>query len=171
MAQGDLFALASELLSASEGIVAGTPGGAIDRAFVSPGLPALDCCPQLTVHAGGPAEADTSPITTPLDPGHRTANFELLNLIQLTITVVRCAPMPETGLPSAAMLSAVSAETYADLWALWCELRDLHRAGTLFTAPAGPGSRELFFDPAFPLNPQGGCAGWQIPLRVELGGY
>lgn len=171
MTATDLYALASELLSAAEGILVGTPGGAISRSFVSPGLPSLDCCPQLTVHAGGPAEADTSPVTTPLDPGHRTSNFELLNLVQLTITVVRCAPAPETAIPTAAELDAVSSETYADLWALWNELRQMHRAGTLFDAPAGPGSRELFFDPAYPLNPQGGCAGWQLPIRVELGGY
>jgi hypothetical protein len=173
VASGDLFALARELLDACEGIVATSPGGPIPRSFISPGLPALDCCPQLTVHVGGPAEADTSPLVYPLDPGHRTANLELLNLVQLTITVVRCTP-PSSGdepLPQGSALEDAAEEIDADLWCLWNELRQLHRSGALFDAPAGPGSRDLFFDPAVSLNPQGGCAGWLIPIRVQLGGY
>ena len=173
MASTDLFDLASELLAAVETAIASTPGGPIDRAFLSPGLPSLDCCPQLTVHVGGPAEGDTQPLTTPLQPGHRTSQTALVNLIQLTITIVRCCPGPTDSnpIPSAAAIEAAAVETYADLWAIWNELRTAHRAGTLFDADAGPVSRELFFDPAFPLNPQGGCAGWLIPIRVSLGGY
>lgn len=173
MAATDLFDLAAELLTAAETAIAGSPGGPIDRAFVSPGLPSLDCCPQLTVHVGGPAEGDTTPLNTTLQPGHRTSQTALVNLVQLTITVVRCCPGPTDShpIPSAASIQAAAEQTYADLWALWNELRAAHRAGTLFAADAGPGSRELFFDAAFPLNPQGGCAGWLVPMRVSLGGY
>lgn len=166
---GDLFSAATELLAACEAAIATAPGGAIARAFVSPGLPALDCCPQLTVHAGGPGEADTQPLTTPLQPGHRVSQTALVNLIQFTITVVRCSP--SEAIPPAAALQASAEETFGDLWALWNVLKQEHRAGNLFDAEAGPGSRELFFDPAIPLNPQGGCAGWLVPLRVSLGGY
>lgn len=173
MAATDLYALAVELLTAAEAAIATTPGGAIDRAFISPGLPSLDCCPQLTVHLGGPAEGDTAPLTTPLQAGHRTSQTALVNLIQFTITVVRCAPTGSDAqpLPSPVALQATAETTLADLWALWNELRAAHRAGTLFDADAGPGSRELFFDPAVPLDPQGGCAGWLVPLRVSFGGY
>ncbi len=170
MAAGDLYAAAVELLEATEVALAANP---VDRVFVSPALPALDCCPQLTVHVGGASEGDTAPLQPPLQPGHRTYAGDLVNVVQLTITIVRCTPGPDNSgnPPPAAEIQASAQESIDDLWAIWNYLRTEHRAGNLFTAPAGPGSREFFFDPAFPLNIAGGCCGWQIPFRVSLGGY
>ncbi len=173
MAPADLYAVAAELLAGCSDAVATTVGGPIDRAFVSPGLPALDCCPQLTVHVGAAAEGDTEPLSPPLQPGHRTPG-NLVPLVQLCATVVRCSPVWNDGSdspPAPSAIEAAAVETTQDLWAIWNVLRQQHRAGTLFTAPAGPGSREFFFDPVFPINAAGGCAGWFIPFRVSLGGY
>lgn len=172
MAAGDLYAAARELLEATQAALV-LEGAPVDRAFVSPALPALDCCPQLTVHIGGAAEGDTAPLQPPLQPGHRTPQVGVVPLVQLTVTIVRCSPVQDAGgnPPAASAIDATAEATAADLWAIWNHLRTLHREGLLFTAPAGPPGREMYFDPAFPLNTAGGCAGWQIPLRVSLGGY
>ena len=170
MAAGDAFDAALELLNACQAALATTPGGAIDRAYVSPGLPAFDCCPQITVHAGGTGEGDTAPLAPPLSPGHRANVQGTVPMLQLTVTVIRCSPVWEENAkqpPSPAALQAAAEVTYNDVWAIWSLLRDAKRAETLFA----PASREFFFDPAFPVLTSGGCAGWQLPFRVALGGY
>lgn len=173
MPVGDLFDLCAEYLAACEAAVAVTPGGPITRAYVSPGPPAFDCCPQLTVHAGGVTEAATQPLSPALLPGLREALTGAVPLIQLTATVLRCVPVVgqagSTGLPSASSIQAAAVETCADVWAIWHELRKGYKDGTLFVGNAC--KRELFFDPAPPINTSGGCAGWQIPIRVSLEGY
>lgn len=170
----DLFDLCAEYLEACKAGVASTPGGAIDRAYVAPGPPAWDCCPQLTVHAGGPQEADTLPLQPPLGPGERPDVQGSVHLVNMTATVLRCVPEPEDQgqtviLPSAAALQAAAENTLADVWAIWATVRGLFRAGVLFASDAG--RRELFFDPAVPVRPAGGCAGWELQIRVALGGY
>jgi hypothetical protein len=45
------------------------------------------------------------------------------------------------------------------------------RSRELFAAAHAGSRREVILDPAIPINVQGGCVGWQIPIRVELGGY
>lgn len=171
MAAGDLHDLALEYLDACAAAVATTAGGAIAHRFVSSGLPPLDCCPQLTVHVGGPAQADTLPLLPPLQPAERTQTQGYLPLVQMTCTVVRCVPVPsESGNPpAAATLTAAALLTDQDVWAVWNWIASRHRANSLFTQPSG--KREMFMDAAFALNNSGGCGGWQIPVRVELGGY
>ena len=34
-----------------------------------------------------------------------------------------------------------------------------------------PKTRAVFYQPAVPIQTQGGIAGWQIPITVELGGF
>lgn len=166
----DLFDLAAEWLEVCKAAVATTAGGAIERAFVSPGAPAWDCCPQLTVHVGGPAEGDTAPLSPPLQPGHRTQQVAVVPVIPLTATVIRCVPGPDASgnPPGVALLEAAAQAIDEDVWAIWAHTRFRFHDKTLF---ASPSSRELVFDPAFSEAPEGGCAGWQIPLRVAVGGY
>lgn len=169
----DLYAAAAELLKASEDAVLHyAPGGAIDRAYVSPGPPAWDTAPQLTVHAGGPAQADTAPMAPPLQPAHRVTQQGSVNLVTFTITVLRCAAtMPERGgvasFPTVPALNADAYATLGDLWAIWNHLATLKRAEALYP----PKRREMFFDPAVAVNTSGGIAGWQLQIRVELDGF
>jgi hypothetical protein len=168
----DLYDLCREYLEACEEAVVLAPAGAIDRAFVSPGPPAWDCCPQLTVHAGGPSQADTAPLGPPLQIGHRISDPGAVNLVTMTATVLRCSPtLGDEGdaivLPDAAELDASAEEVLGDVWAIWNHLATRKLAGTLWA----PKERELIFDPAVALNPAGGCSGWQIQIRVQLGGY
>lgn len=171
MAATDLFDLCAEYLAAVEAAVATTPGGAIVRAYVSPGNPAFDCPPQATVHAGGPIEGDTAPLAPPLVAGERTRVTDAVFLIQMTATVIRCTPTltEEAGFPSATELETSANETLSDVWAIWNFCRDQIRQGLLFASPSG--RREVFFDPAVAVPIEGGAAGWQIPVRVQLGGY
>lgn len=168
MAATDLYDMCAEYLDACNEALVDTPGGAIDRAFVSPGPPAWDCCPQLTVHAGGPAVGDTMPLQPPLQPGERL-EVGIVTLVAMTATILRCTPTVEEGgdLPSAHGLDVSAAETLADVWAIWNHIATLKRAGTLWA----PKTREVFFDPAVSLNSAGGCAGWQLQIRVFLPGY
>lgn len=168
----DLYALAQEYLGACEDAVATAPGGAIARSFVSPGVPALDCVPQLCVYVGGPIEADTRLTAPQLALGRRPDDTGAVHLITLTAVVARCAPVVSASgqFPSPAALNAASAESIADIWAIWNYVRALYRAGSVFTRADGEG-RELFFDPAIPLAISGGACGWMAPIRVQLDGY
>lgn len=176
MAATDLFDLCKEYLDACSEAVTQAPGGPIDRAYVSPGPPSWDCCPQLTVHAGGPAEGDTAPLSPPLQAGHRPA-VGIVNLVTMTATVLRCVPTLEEGdgfirWPDPAAIEAAASDTCADVWTIWNHLLTKKRAGTIFVGTDGdPDQREMFLDPAVALNASGGCAGWQLQIRVQLGGY
>ena len=165
MAAADLQALAEAVLDASEDILGTTGNEPIERAFVSHGPPALDCCNQLAVHVAQIGEAATQAGTVLL-PGMRHT-FARVNLTALMITVTRCHPtFDEEGRqpPSAAELNEAAAMLNADAWALW---NGLYRAqDDLFDA-----CDLVFFDGMNPLPPQGGCAGWVMQIRFELQGY
>jgi hypothetical protein len=165
----DLYDLAAEWLAACELAVASAPGGAIAYAFVAPGSPALDC-ELLAVWAGGPIEAETAPLSPPLAPGHRDTVQGAVHLVNLTCCVVRCSPVGDDQgrAPSAAEYEAVARQTMGDVWAIWNFTRQRHRDGSLF---ASGHQREVFLEPAYPLPIQGGLAGWQVPIRVQLDGY
>lgn len=172
MSASDLFDLALEWKAVCLEAVASTVGGAIAHAFVSPGPPSIDCVPQLSVYPGSPiAEADTSPLSPPLSQGQRDHLTGTVHLVNLTCVVVRCIPTVEEdgALPEPAKIEAAAKETSEDVWAIWNFTRTRHREGTLFASPSG--TRELILDPAFPIPPGGDSGGWQIPLRVQLGGY
>lgn len=171
-ASTDLNDVAAEYLEICNVALADTPGGQLDRRYVSVGLPAFDCCDpgQLTVHVGGALEADTAPVAPALQAGHRIQTTGVVNMIVLTATVIRCVPVASTdgkNVPTIVQLSAASEKIDADLWAIWNHLVHGKRTGVYFA----PNERELVLEPAFAINTQGGCGGWQIPIRVQLSGY
>lgn len=172
----DLYAAAETLLSAAGEALVTAPAGGINitNQAIWPGLPSFDCVPALYVHAGGPAFADTFPLSPPLQPMQQIATTGEVNLVTMTITVLRCVPVIDqsqqsTLLPSAAAISQAASDVYGDVWAIWNHLKNLHRAGTLFQTPSG--RREFRFLPAFPVLTSGGAGGWQIPVSFELSGY
>ncbi len=168
MASTDLYDLCRELLEASAEALTFSLLGAPTRQFVSAGMPAFDC-EQLTVHAGGTTEAYTLPVEPPMQPGLRASVTQKLNLVQMTVTIIRCTTVIQDtkSVPPASKLDKDAQNTLADLWVIWNHLFTLKKADTLFP----PQFREMFFDPAVALPIQGGIAGWEIPFRVELGGY
>lgn len=174
-AASDLFDAAETLLNAaSDALTNEAPAGPISFQAIWPGLPAYDCVPMLAVHAGGANVADTYPLQPPLQPGQRIAYGDMVDLVAFTITVLRCVPgieqVSQTSLlPDPDAITASAADCYGDLWAIWNHLKNEHRAGVLFQTPSG--RREFFLDPAVPVRTSGGAGGWEIPVRVQLGGY
>jgi hypothetical protein len=168
----DLQDAAKEYLAAVVAALATTDNPPLNRAFVSPGVPAWDCS-QVAVYVGAAVAADTAPLMPPLQPAHRVAAGMLLNMVTLTAVVIRCCVPTPTGegsnllFPSGESMQEVSDQTNADVWAIWNHLAQMKRAGTLFP----PLRREFMFDPAVPTAIAGGCAGWQVQVRVQLGGY
>lgn len=144
--------------------------GAPERYFVSPGLPAWDCCEQLAVHAAPMAEADTTP--SGLDAGRRSARFARINHPSFVATITRCVPTGEltaggtVKLPESVDLTMAARQINADGWALWNGLFNRVYAGRLLTL-----CDEVFWDAIIPVVPAGGCAGWTVTMRASLGGY
>lgn len=169
MASSDLFDLCDQYLDACVAALADTPEGPPDRYFVSPGVPSWDCPEQLTVHVGAPLVADTFPLQPSLAPAHRVTVQGQVDMIQLTATILRCAPtLGDDGtLPTPAQIDAASQQTLADLWAIWNYVKTAKRQNVLFP----PKEREFQLDPAVSLNQTGGVCGWQVPIRVQLNGY
>lgn len=167
---GDLQDLLLDLLGAAVESLDTIPDfhpelqGSPERAFVSPGLPALDCCDQLTVHAVGVLDAPTSPgglAAGKRCPGRRP-------LAGMAVTITRCIPVisDDSTWPEPSEMEEAAAQLNADAWALWNHLYNLVCADQLFTLCG-----EVFWDGLRSIAPQGGCGGWVLNLRVSLDGY
>lgn len=163
---GDLFTLAEELLDACiealDTIPVAIPAldGAPIRAFVAPGRPAADCCPQLTVHTVGITDDQ---LGAPV-PG-RSYMTTRQNQVTLAVTLFRCAET-EKPMPAQSELVAAATQVNADGWALWNHLFNMVRNDMLFSQCS-----EVKWGPLAALEPQGGCVGWFWPIEVRLDGY
>lgn len=173
---GDLYTAAELLLSAAGEALLTAPAGGIPMTSqaIWPGAPSFDCIPALYVHAGGAQFADTFPLSPPLQPHQQIVTTGEVNLVTMTITVLRCVPVVDQTqqsvlLPSAAAISQAASDCYGDLWAIWNHLKNLHRSGALFQTPSG--RREFRYLPAVPVRTSGGAGGWEIPVSFELPGY
>ena len=157
---------AEQLLDISQAAVATTTGGAIDRAFVCAGLPALDCCPQLTVHTAGWGLLSTF-ATGALTPGHRRT-VGAVRFIRFAVTVVRCSPTQgDNGQPPPIAEQEMAASIVnEDAFAIIDAVVAADYAGILF----GGTCREFYFDGGNSLDPQGGCVGWVVNFRASIDG-
>lgn len=157
---------ARALLEVVEAALPATLGGAIERSFVSAGLPALDCCPQLTVHTAGHG---LLPTATPgaLTPGHRAVVGQV-RYVRYIVTLVRCAPVPgvKGAPPTPEAQEAIAQIQNQDALAVIAAVNDAYRGGTLW----GGLCREFYFDGATSLDPQGGCVGWLFNYRGSIEG-
>lgn len=168
---GDLYALASEYLSACVEALDTIPtfeptlAGAPERAFISPGLPVWDCCEQLTVHVDGVLEDVNS-----LSGSGRHAALGRLNIVTFITTVTRCIPVVGgtqlEALPEIEDLSSAAEQIHADGWALWNHIYNMVRAGELFAL-----CDEVFYEGLRAATPMGGCGGWTMTVRAQLDGY
>lgn len=172
MSAPSLYDLAKELLDFCVVALDELPAGAPARRYVAVGLPALDC-EQLTVHAFQVGEADTAPRETTMDLLRRGHPYARLNLAFLVITIAReCYPGP-TAMnmqvpepPTVVDLVAASETIYADGWQLWNAVPTALRDGALFSA-----CRFVGWQPMQPLGPEGGMAGWTMPIQVQIDGF
>lgn len=143
--------------------------GAPDRAFVSPGRPALEGCDQLTVHTQNVLDAQTG--QGGLNDGRRNVQAKR-NHIRLLITIDRCVEDNRSGQQNLTQpyladdLDAAAQQVNADVWALWNHIYNGWRSGEFLTV-----CDELFFEGATALPEEGGRAGWVLTFRVNLDGY
>lgn len=163
-----LYGLAVDLLTAATDALDETTAGAPDRRFVSYGLPALDCCGELSVWVAAIQQASTAPLLPPLEPGHRVFRGSV-NQPALHLIATRCVTGPNKAgnPPSATTIQTEARTVITDGWALWNGIQKRIRAKDLFP---GGGCSEYFIDSLLPLDPSGGCAGWQMVLRFSLDG-
>lgn len=163
----DLYGLETELLDASIEALDTIPdydvtlGGAPDRAFVSPGPPALDCCDQLTVHVSRISEGATA-------PGQPKASFSWINRVTLVVTFTRCLPVQDANgnAPSVPLQQAAAEQMSADQWAIWNHLHNLIADGLLFDRCC-----DVIWGTLESLVPSGGCGGSVMGITVCFDGY
>lgn len=162
-----LHEYAEDVLDVVAAALATTAGGAIDRAYVSPGLPAVDC-EQVTVTAVGLSKDATAPGNPPPATGHRH-RLGSINLASFAVTIVRdCIPVagPRGAPPSTDALDDSALVVNEDVWAVWNALEHAKAAGELL----GGACRELYLDNAAPLATSGQMAGWLISFRAAVDG-
>jgi hypothetical protein len=77
----------------------------------------------------------------------------------------RCVPkVSEDGWPSETDIDLSASDLLEDLWAVLTELYDRRASGALAGADCG----DITIGEAIPLEPAGGCAGWQVRLDLTL---
>ena len=158
---------ALDLLPAEDTTLEGAP----ERAYVSPGLPALDCA-QVVVWVAQAFEAGTDLPGGPaeLAQGVR-ARTARVNMVTYRLQIARCAPTPTASgsrirMPSVDGLEAASRQQAADLWVLWCGLHWAARDGLI-----GAECSSIVLPPAQPLDPSGGYVGWTLTVMAQQDGY
>ncbi len=143
--------------------------GAPERAFISPGRPALEGCGQLCVYVDSVFDADTNP--GGLAAGRRNVMMKR-NHVRLIVTIDRCVIDSRQGDQAylqpypASDLTATAEQTNADGWALWNHIYNAWRSERFLTV-----CTELFFEGLRALPEEGGRAGWTLTLRAILDGY
>lgn len=157
---------ADELLMVCAAAVGDTVAGPIERVYVSPGRPVLDC-EQLTISLVRIGEANTA-IATTLGQGKRHSTGRV-NLLGFLVTVARdCVPvLDEKGnVPTAADIEASANEVIEDIWAIWSYLYWSFRRGELL----GGVCDTFIVDGAIALETEGTLAGFEMEFRVNIPG-
>lgn len=165
----DLYDIAVAFLAASVAALDKTDEGSPDRAFVSHGQPALDCCPQLTVHTQVLGEVALNGGVGALGPAKRI-NRGGLAQVTLAIQITRCVPEPTVSAskitpPTPALQQAAAKVIDEDGWALWLGLNDALKHGDLHEICGGAirlGGEKMI--------PQGGCGGWIFGYQYPIEG-
>lgn len=134
------------------------------RIYVAHTAPAVERgCEQLTVHMD-PARSiwNRAKPASPRVPERCQVALVARFILQLW----RCWPESDNELAvTPAAYSAAAAALHVDLWCLETFIVQAAFAGTLFT---GMTCKEVTTDSARGLGPQGGMAGWELPIEVLL---
>ena len=168
----DLQTLLDDVLAAAVFALDTIPGfapgleGSPGRTFITVGQPALDCCNQLSVNAATTREAQTNPLGLGAGTRHRLGFRK--NLVGIQVWITRCLETQD-AIPSIAQVQALAEQVNADGWALWNTLWNVNRGGS--SDPVVSLCDEWYMDAMIPLQPSGGCSGWQLSIRAELAGY
>jgi hypothetical protein len=160
-----LYLLAEEVLAVAETCLATTTAGVPDLSYIAPAAPAFDCCPALIVSVAALTEEATSPQSAAMDTGRR-ASYGRVNLANLVVTALRCAPeMQPGGGVVIAEIEGVTREVLEDGWALWCGFYNAIKNGTFEGT-----CNDVHFDAGRAILEQGGCVGWSFLFRAQIDG-
>lgn len=145
---GDVHTQLRDILAATADAMDNPP----DRRYVSPGIPALDCG-QLTIHLAAIGRGTTSQ-ERPTFPGAPVT-------VTAVVTWVHCiTTMSESGRAPRTAALAADGRTYTEGGV---ELYKATCAAALLVASCRPA-----VDFAEPIDPSGGFAGWQVPVRWTI---
>ena len=158
-----LMDLADLLLDTAALCLEDTVDGAPALQYISPAMPAYDCCPALIVSVAALSDESTSPLSPIAATGHRTL-YGRVTLATLVITVLRCAaPVQQDGSVITADIESVASQVLSDGWILWncidCAIRN-----EVFLDLCSI----VHFDRAVAIREQGSCVGWEMILRCEI---
>jgi hypothetical protein len=160
-----LTELADALLVTASTSLAATTAGTPALSYLSPAPPAFDCCPALIVHVQSMGEEATSPLSPVGATGMRDKYGRII-LAQLAITALRCAPPVQSdGSVLTADIRASAIEVQEDGWALWNGITCAIKNGVFKDLCS-----IVHIDRSAVISEQGGCVGWAMILRTEIGG-
>lgn len=155
--------------------------GAPTRSFVSPGLPATECCAdgrplrgstyvkgQLAVWVESQSEMATSPLSPPGAQTIRPGVTGRVNLPLIVVQILRCVPVGTVSKPpSPDALTLAAAQNQADGFVLWEGLwHAQHQFQAFASLCDGMNVQQAQVIPA-----EGGCAGWMIPIQPVVQGF
>jgi hypothetical protein len=167
----DVYDISVAFLAAALEGLAFAEAGPPDRAFVSYGEPALDCCGQLTVYTQSIQEVD---LRTRTQFGALGAAKQINRGGAITVTqivqITRCVTEPkQVGgrlmYPPPAVQQAEAQMIDEDGWCTWLGISDSLKHGALHNLCSGAerlGGQKM--------QPQGGCAGWILTYRYPIEG-
>jgi hypothetical protein len=137
-------------------VLLGAPG----KQFTCTGMPVIDCEQVAVWTSLGDIESGLRRDTN--------AAVQSINWVTFTIMVARCIPAAPKGKlsPSAEKLSENAKQTNADMWVVWCAVKQARKQGLLSDLCS-----TLDLGITTPLNPGGGYGGWQLPITVQMEGY
>lgn len=165
--------VAAQVLDAAS---AALTGQAHDGADLLPGITlvqfgetwAWDPCERLVVHVAG---LDAHQPVPPAGPAtaELAASPLAVPVADLTVTLLYEIPKIEGGgrLPPVAEITAAAGRLQAGAMTLWRGIARARRDGTL--APALDSCDGAQLSRLVPLGPSGGYAGWELPVRLDLG--
>lgn len=164
--------LAHALLASAAATLAAPPS----IRYVNMGKPAADGCDRLTVwvldmHLAFPRAQTARGGGALMESRTAMEQYGALPTLDLTVQLLRCGVPQPTGdvnvvLPTSAEMDAFGTAQLTDGWALYHGLVNAWRAGTLFGA-LNPAPHTVL-GMLTPVEPTGGIAGWQVPLKVSL---
>jgi len=158
-----LMDLADLLLDTAALCLEDTVDGAPTLQYISPAMPAYDCCPALIVSVAALSDESTSPLSPIASTGHRTL-YGRVTLATLVITVLRCAaPVQQDGSVITADIESVASQVLSDGWILWNCIDCAIRNGVFLDMCS-----IVHFDRAVAIREQGSCVGWEMILRAEI---
>lgn len=160
-----IFEAAQELLASATAALESTEEGFSGVAYQAPGLPAFDfSCDFVVVWCSAITLARSGAI--PATQRYRTG--PRVNLVTMNVTSGRCTDTGTTKQPPTGGQQTLDAQVHVeDGLALWNHIGNEIASGDLL----GGTCKQVALGTLTAYTPQGGVAGWNLPVTVQIDGY